>query len=235
MRLPTLLIAAILGSFPFWPAAAQTDTARGGLSDLMVAMQFQHTKLWFAGKLGNWNLAAYELAQIEAGLKQAAKASSGEAASDRAGQVRAVRAAIDARDGAGFVKAYGELTNGCNACHRAERHGFITIQTPATSPFTDQLFVDQAAEGRGLAHMICAACHVTSASPNEAPVSRFPAPSFIEVARRPSFSTDSLRQLLASNHRRVGPDQTMPNPRLADYQIEEIIAYFETLRPDRPR
>jgi hypothetical protein len=33
----------------------------------------------------------------------------------------------------------------------------------------------------------------------------------------------------------VGPDQTMPNPRLADYQIEEIIAYFETLRPDRPR
>lgn len=237
MRLRTSLIAIILGLLACPLSVAQADSPRAGLSDLMVAMQFQHIKLWFAGKLTNWNLAAYELDQIEAGLKPATAASSDSATSDLAArQVHAVRAAINAKDSTGFAKAYSELTNGCNACHRAQGHGFVTIQVPATSPFTDQLFVDQALEGRGLAHMICAACHVISDSPNEvAPVSRFPAPNFPELARRPSFSADSLRQLLASNHRRIGPDQTMPNPRLAEYQIEEIVAYFDTLRSAPPR
>lgn len=237
MRLPTSLIAIILGSIALCFTPVKADSPRADSSDFMVALQFQHIKLWFAGKLTNWNLAGYELAQIEAGLQRAAGASSDKGASEQAArQVQAVRAAIDAKDGAAFAKAFGELTNGCNACHRAERHGFVTIQVPATSPFTNQLFVDQALEGRGLAHMICAACHVISDSPKEmAPVSRIPAPSFPELARRPSFSAEALRQLLASNHRRIGPDQTMPNPRLAEYQIEEIVAYFETLRAAAPR
>jgi hypothetical protein len=63
----------------------------------------------------------------------------------------------------------------------------------------------------------------------------FPAPSFAELVRRPSFTDASLRQLLASNHRRVGPDQAMPNPRLSDSQIEEIVAYFDDLKAEQGR
>ena len=36
--------------------------------------------------------------------------------------------------------------------------------------------------------------------------------------------------MLSSGHRYVGPNQAMPNPRLAQYQIDEIVALFDTLR-----
>jgi hypothetical protein len=44
------------------------------------------------------------------------------------------------------------------------------------------------------------------------------------------LTDESLRQFLSSNHRNLGQDRAMPNPRLAEYQIEEIIAYFATLQ-----
>lgn len=38
----------------------------------MVAIQSRHMKLWFAGKALNWELAAYELCQLDTGLMEAA-------------------------------------------------------------------------------------------------------------------------------------------------------------------
>ncbi len=236
MRLRTFLTAAVLAALSLSQAMGQTDSARGdkAVSDLMVAMQFQHIKLWFAGRLSNWPLATYELNQIEAGLQGAAKP--GDQRLERStAQLQAVRSAIAARDITAFTKAYSELTNGCNACHRAEGKSFITIQVPTNSPFNDQLFVDQVAEGRALAHAICSNCHVVSDQQKEKPELRFPTPSFPELASRPSFSADDIRQVLMSGHRYLGPNQTMPNPRLAMHQIEEIIAYLETLRAERAR
>ena len=43
------------------------------LSDIMIATQLRHFKLWYAGQVKNWELANYELAQISAGLKDAAR------------------------------------------------------------------------------------------------------------------------------------------------------------------
>jgi mono/diheme cytochrome c family protein len=203
-----------------------------GLADVMITAQMRHIKLWFAGKLGNWRLAGYELGQMEASLNQAESLyPAGRAAKFAPKQVQSVRDAIERRDAAGFSKAYTELTNECNSCHRALDRSFITIQVPPISPFTDQLFVDQLAEGRALAEKICGACHVVSEHSNEArPVARFPAPSFAELARRPSLTQEALRQLLSSGHRYLGPNQAMPNPRLAQYQVDEIIALLDTLR-----
>jgi hypothetical protein len=42
------------------------------LGDIMGAAQWRHIKLWFAGKLLNWDLAAYELSQIKGSLVDAA-------------------------------------------------------------------------------------------------------------------------------------------------------------------
>ena len=237
MRLRTLLAIAMLAIMSLPQAMGQADSARAdkASSDLMVALQFQHIKLWFAGRLSNWPLATYELNQIEAGLQQSAKP--GDQRLDRAaGQVQALRSAIEARDITAFTKAYGELTNGCNGCHRAEGKGFIAVQVPTTNlPFTNQLFVDQIAEGRALAHAICGNCHVVSDSANERPDSRIPAPGFPELASRPGFSADVIREMLTSGHRHLGPNQAMPNPRLASYQIEEVVAFFETLQAQSAR
>jgi hypothetical protein len=212
--------------------ATGQDKPSAGLAEVMLTAQMQHMKLWFAGKLGNWRLAAYQLDQIEKSLKQAENLyPAGRAAEFAPKQMQSVRDAIEHGNGAEFSKAYTELTNECNSCHRALDRSFITIQVPANSPFTDQLFADQLAEGRALAQNICGACHVVSENSNEArPIARFPAPSFAELARRSSFTQEGLRGLLSSGHRFLGPNQGMPNPRLAQYQIDEIIALFETLR-----
>jgi hypothetical protein len=45
---------------------------------------------------------------------------------------------------AGFVKAFNELTVGCNACHRNMERGFIEIRIPGASPFNDQVFAPSA-------------------------------------------------------------------------------------------
>ena len=104
------------------------------------------------------------------------------------------------------------------------------VQVPVNSPFSDQVFVDQVAEGRALAHAVCAECHIVSPDSKELPAFRVATPSFPDIVRRPSFSDEGLRQYLSSGHRNLGPNQHMPNPRLNEYQIEEIVAYFEMLK-----
>lgn len=246
MGLRTLFIGAIGGALFLSAAAAQAPSPApsdavqrsqpaAGLSDVMVTAQLRHIKLWFAGRLSNWKLAAYELDRIKSALDEAAALYSGIRDVDSTSQaLQSVRNAVDAKDAAGFVKAYTDLTNACNACHRANNRDFITVQVPANSPFTDQLFVDQVAEGRALARQVCSACHVVSDDSGQSTAGRPPTPSFPELVRRPSFSADGIRQFLASNHRRLGPEQAMPNPRLVEYQIEEIVAYLETLKAKEP-
>jgi hypothetical protein len=186
-----------------------------GLSELMIAIQLQHIKLWFAGKFGNWRLAAYELDQVKANLGQATMrlpAAASRELIER--QLSSLRKSIEEKDVAAFTTGYTELTHECNACHRAVGRDFISVQIPLASPFTDQAFPDQVAEGRALAHTICATFHVIPDQTKVAPARGVAAPSFADLVRRPSFSDATVRQLLTSGHRRVGPAQAMLNPHL---------------------
>ena len=231
----TLFGLLVLASVRAEPPVDTTGTPnQPDLSETMKTVQLVHIKLWFAGRLGNWKLATYELAQITPLLELTAKRSPA-GKEDIAGPLAALRNAVETMDVAGFIRSYTELTNGCNACHRSAGLDFINVQVPSTSPFADQDFADRIAEGRTLAHSICGICHVVPDKPNAQLGLSFPAPSFAELVRRPSFTEASLRQLLASNHRRVGPDQAMPNPRLSDNQIEEIVAYFDDLKAKQGR
>ena len=233
MFLPLLLLQPGQAQQPADQAARSDES---GLSEQMTATQFSHIKLWFAGKLGNWKLATYELDLLASRLNEATRrAPVGVSAEDTARQVASMRNAIDRKDLPAFTKAYSELTNACNACHRAAGRGFISVQVPAVSPFTDQDFADQVAEGRKLAYTVCGVCHVVPDKPNTPLAMRFSAPSFVELARRPSFTEAILRQLLTSEHRRVGPAQAMPNPRLNNSQIDDIVAYFEALKAEQKK
>jgi cytochrome c553 len=236
MRLQTLFMAAIFAALLASSAGSTSVDVSAALSDLMTRIQLQHAKLWFAGKLSNWGLAGYEIQQIDGNLEAMGKLLSDPSRIAPArDQLQAVRQAAQQKDVPAFTKSYSALTNECNSCHRASGFASITIQVPLRPPVSNQLFVDQVTEGRALAHASCGTCHIVEDPAKESPASRPSAPSFLEIINRPSFAADDIRQFLTSSHRRLGPDQAMPNPRLAEYQIDAIVAYLETLRAGRPR
>jgi hypothetical protein len=109
----------------------------------MIAKQWRHIKLRFAGSQHNWDLATYELAQMKASLADAALLYSNIPLSDVTNMlepIESIKKAIDLKDGKGFHKAFIEFTNKCNACHRDMSRDFITVQVPTVSPFSDQSF-----------------------------------------------------------------------------------------------
>ena len=149
MRLRMLIVAScaglILGSF----AAAQSPVGLAGvnyvphLGDIMGATQLRHFKLSFAGKLRNWELAAYELDRIKASFQDAATLYPGIPITDMtivAEPVQRLSEAIQERDSKKFSAGFAELTEACNICHRVIGRGFITIQVPTSSPFSNQIF-----------------------------------------------------------------------------------------------
>ncbi|MGP9812570.1 hypothetical protein ACTZWT_13750 [Rhodopseudomonas sp. NSM] len=148
LLLATLLLATLA------PAAAQqpqppqqqADAIKPGnsrLADLMEAAQTRHIKLWFAGITGNWKLAGYQTRQIKTRLQDAASLYQSLPVDDvttMAKPIAALSVAIAAEDSKAFVKAYGDLTAGCNSCHRELKIGFIELKAPAANPFSDQVF-----------------------------------------------------------------------------------------------
>jgi hypothetical protein len=150
MKMRALLLVLLVSVAPMALAIAQSSQepiSRGAnlprLGDIMIAKQWRHIKLWFAGKQRSWNLAAYELAQLRASLAEAATLYSGIPVSDvaiMAGPIQSIDKAIQSKDSAGFVKGFNELTAGCNACHREMGREFIEIRAPSDSPFNDQVF-----------------------------------------------------------------------------------------------
>ncbi len=78
--------------------------------------------------------------------------------------------------------------------------------------------------GRTLATNVCSTCHVV-APDQMTPFLNQPAPSFTAIANRPSLDPSSLRSFLAGSHA-----SGMPNPRLTDQQIDNVIGYLQSLR-----
>ena len=117
------------------------------LSDIMVATQVRHFKLWYAGQVKNWELANYELAQIRASFEDAMRLSPNIPVAPMTTITQPadeVRSAIEAKDSAKFAKAIDKLTLACNSCHQAAGVGFIAIREPRTSPMLTSPFSDQA-------------------------------------------------------------------------------------------
>lgn len=125
---------------------ASNDQYVPRLGDIMDTVQSRHIKLWFAGKAQNWELAAYELRQLEAGLIEAATLYPGIPATNvttMAQPAQAISDAIEAKDSRRFAKAVSEFTNGCNGCHQSIGRGFIVMRVPTDSPFSNQVFQRQ--------------------------------------------------------------------------------------------
>jgi hypothetical protein len=120
-----------------------------GLGELMTAfVQPRHIKLGLAGEAQNWDYAAYELGELRETFDDVGKlvpkhgnlAIPPAIASTVTPAMQALDTAIKAKDQATFNKAYGGLTDACNACHRSADHSMIVIQAPTVSAFPDQDF-----------------------------------------------------------------------------------------------
>ena len=130
------------------PAPAPDALPAPEVADIMGQTQLRHFKLWFAGALGNWPLANFEVEQMKRSFNDAGRLGTSVAGTPLSKLVEEkslppladVEKAIAAKSKKDFVKAFEELTQACNACHAAANVGFIRMQTPTASPFSNQAF-----------------------------------------------------------------------------------------------
>jgi hypothetical protein len=119
-----------------------------GTGEIMMANQYRHAKLWFAGEDANWPLAAYEVRELKEGFddvktfhptfkKMPTAPKIDEFVEGPLGELDK---AVKNKDKAAFAASFDELTAGCNACHRTFGFGFNVIQRPTAPPVTNQQF-----------------------------------------------------------------------------------------------
>ncbi len=93
---------------------------------------------------------------------------------------------------------------------------------------------DQIAAGHTFALRVCWTCHVVATDQTVAPILHHPAPSFLVLAQRPDLNAKALRNFLSTHNETMGKAGQMPNPRLVDYQIDEVVAYIMSLKKASP-
>ena len=124
----------------------QLEAAVPGVGSIMFAVQIHFGKLYFAGQAQNWELAGYELFELEENLDKAATLRPEENGVNLAGltgtfkqtQLSALAQAVDKKDSESFLGAYEEALSVCNACHLETDRPFLVITLPDAPPVTNQ-------------------------------------------------------------------------------------------------
>ena len=120
------------------------STYSPGLGEFMVSMQLHHSKLWFAGKNGNWELANFELGEIRETLEDIQHYNRDRPEVKELPMIfsplDSLKSAIGSKDLIAFNRSYILLTTTCNNCHQSTKHGFNKIKIPEIPPVTDQVF-----------------------------------------------------------------------------------------------
>jgi hypothetical protein len=118
-----------------------------GLGEFMTSIQLHHAKLWFAGKNGNWELADFEIGEIQESLDDIQKYNRDRPEITELPIIKipldSLKIAIAQKNIDAFKKNFILLTNSCNTCHQATKHAFNVIQIPVTPPVTNQSFDKQ--------------------------------------------------------------------------------------------
>jgi hypothetical protein len=126
------------------------ETYAPGLGEIMTLQQMRHSKLFFAGQANNWELAAYELKELQEGFDDVVKFHpthenvpeplSALVPSMIDGPLKELDDIITAKDRGRFFTGFDELTKACNGCHQAANFGFNVVERPSQNPFTNQAF-----------------------------------------------------------------------------------------------
>jgi mono/diheme cytochrome c family protein len=103
------------------------------------------------------------------------------------------------------------------------------LMMPAVAALAQES-AQQVERGRAIANNVCWACHEVAADQEFSPILREPGPDFRAIAKRPDVSMESLTAFLRSTHRMEGKSYGMPNPRLSDGMVREVVSYILSLR-----
>ena len=143
-------LASFIALFILSSCQPHSETAyTPGLGEIMGYLQVRHAKLWFAGAKENWQLADYELDELQEGLEDITKFHPTHEkvpmATDKAIRqfmdqpLRQLRDAIAQKSGTAFSTAFENTTASCNACHQQCNFGFIRLQNPELPlPYSNQ-------------------------------------------------------------------------------------------------
>jgi len=124
------------------------EALKPGVHTLMYEMAVRHSKLWFSGSAENWQLASYEVHEMEE-LAEFIQEHHPEYDGIPVGALmeamflkplETVEAAIKAQSKEQFEVAFDRFTTSCNGCHGASNRGFIQIQRPTSPPLTNLRF-----------------------------------------------------------------------------------------------
>ncbi len=143
-----IAIASVL-AFTRRPPPTPPVSARG-YGSVMTDVAHRFELLGRASTAGRFELADYELGELEEELESLESASPpkeghpevlpGLLANFQKTTVAELRGALTSRDRARFLAAFEHAAGACNACHQASGHGFIEVPTtpgqpiPMTSP-----------------------------------------------------------------------------------------------------
>ena len=125
---------------------AGTRELAPGLGEYMTTIQLHAGKLWFAARASHWDLAAYELDELEETM-EAVKALNAEKNGVKISnvldsvlqtQITQLAESIKRKSSTEFHKSYDETLSACNGCHTESGHKFIRIVRPAAPPVTNQ-------------------------------------------------------------------------------------------------
>jgi hypothetical protein len=115
-----------------------------GFGELMLNIQIHHAKLWFAGKNGNWELAAYDQSLIRSAFQKIRSFHPDNPNSTATAMIDipmdSIGSAITRKDPAAFQRSFGLLTTTCNNCHAVTKHAFNLITIPKTEPIGNQSY-----------------------------------------------------------------------------------------------
>jgi hypothetical protein len=115
-----------------------------GFGELMLNIQIHHAKLWFAGKNGNWQLAAYDESLIRSAIQKIRTFHPDNPNAALTTMINipmdSVDAAITRKDAAAFHRSFTFLTTTCNNCHAVTKHPFNVITIPKSEPIGNQLY-----------------------------------------------------------------------------------------------
>ena len=117
-----------------------------GLGEYMSTVQLQMSKLWFASHASNWDLAKYELDEMEETIAMVERLRAFKDSvnitsvleSVRQTQLPALGKSIEEKHLPSFKLAYNETISACNGCHRSSGYGFIHIISPTGEPVANQ-------------------------------------------------------------------------------------------------
>jgi hypothetical protein len=110
------------------------------LAPFMIRNAYHFATLYHAARAERWELAAYQAEELEENLTQAAHAGGPYAQSLKdflKEHAQPLQKAITSQNAEQFRLTFQAAVDGCNDCHKATQHAFITIpqEPPALSIF----------------------------------------------------------------------------------------------------